>query len=297
MYCPNCHIKVPDASVECPKCSTVFADWNIHLEPEAPEPKKKISLLYPAIVAAFVIFTWWWLFYPTGGLPRPPGAFQHQACRFAVSTLPSWALARGADRPSDCASGDSTFGPPAGHIGMTVMALRMTSGVAVGHMRPVFMVLVAPTQIPVLTRSTRRLQTNDFWKAVRTDPAVASMQPRTSSLVSVDNITALRITGTMRLASATGDAAIEVFAVPGRGRTYILFWAADAAYAKDPRVVKSLEFLLESFRVTARPFHYGGATKAIVEEAVLRGWLRPIKREKQRPLADALSAFLAVMRG
>ncbi|MFA6318756.1 MAG: zinc ribbon domain-containing protein [Elusimicrobiota bacterium] len=298
MFCPNCHLDQAPGVKKCPKCGVVFADWQKSLEPDAVEPDEKpISPLYPLLAVILVGLAGWWLFFPVQGHAVPKDAFLHDYCRFAVTTIPAWELARGATQPLECSSGDRVFGAPIGFVNKPVMGFRMKGSLPVGHMRPVFMVIVAPTQLPVLTDSARRLQADDFWNAVRLHPEVAASTPETSGIVVIDNLEALRLTGTIRFASSSGETRVVVTAVPGAGRTYILFWAADAAFSADPRIVKSLDYVLWSFRVVDRPINYGGAVKAMKEEAVRRGVLSQARRKNQRPLAGALATFLGALKG
>ncbi|MBI5622885.1 MAG: hypothetical protein HY924_03815 [Elusimicrobia bacterium] len=298
MDCPNCHLSQPAESKKCGRCGIVFTAWEKSHEPEAgPPAEKPISLLYPLLAAGIVGLAGWWLFFPAKGLAMPKDAFIHDYCHFAVTPLPGWELVRGATQPIECASADSTFGAPIGFVNKPAMGFRMKGTTAVGHMRPIFMVIVIPTQLPVLTDATLKHAAEDFWNAARNIPAIATFQPGTVGRVKLDNLQALRLDGTIRFASASGDARVVLHAVPGRGRTYVLFWAADAAFSEDPRIVKSLEFVLWTFRVRERPLNYGGAVKALVEEGVRLGVFSQAKRKAQRVLAPALSAYLGGIKG
>ena len=303
MQCPKCGFEQPDGTVECGKCGVIMAKaLRSPARPASPSPpaaaplpgspipssetgpeKRPAPLVLIAFLLAAVIVMAWWLNYPRPG-DVPDGAYVNMKHRFALSAPPDWLLITPGNFKQIMAEYKDRFPRDfqtiAANPGFEVSFVRMPA--TAEEFAPSLNVVVMPLKqnLPPLTESAQHEAAKVITTEMGKTPEDYTME--SSSIVAVDGLASLQITGTASLAvvlepsrpvmSEKGAFGLQHVAghtqavsktfilkalqvVPGRKRGYVISFTAEAS--SFPDVAPVFQSVTRSFRVMERPPLFG----------------------------------------
>jgi hypothetical protein len=318
MRCPKCGFELQDGAVECGKCGVIIAKAmrpSPHRPasaappaplPSANEPEATASAPGPATAALIglallaLIGAAWWLNFPSASA-LPDGAYINQKHRFAFAPPAEWLQLTRENAKQVFEQHQDRFPPEirsmVANPGFEVSYTRLAAEPSEFSPSLNVVVMELKEDLPPLTESDRE-------KAARTifgelARMLNTYQPGSSSLVDVDGIRSLQLTGTASLdvvlepsqpimsekgafglSHVTGHTpevrktfelrSVQLF-VPGKKRAYVISYTAEASAFGESAA--TFDLVTASFRVMDRPPRFGPVLRGALNGGLVGGGL------------------------